>query len=330
MDPAPVEYQCKLMNNRVDNVSKHFSYFLQGFSSYARKLALLRDKGDDLVDLVTSLADTEPHNASSRKQLHEFAHWLAMLQDFRHLSATRIAAKILPTLQAYQKTTAELKAAVKKCTSLSDKTRSSLEAANKIRAKSGDTSAIFHTAFEVYRTNARDTAHQGEILRIHAKEFEENKLRDTQRCLLDFVRSEMAFHCRAIEMYTAAYRSLQAISPEEDLDEFLEAYELMDDTGNRESNLAHSVSLPTGQQRPQSSLSGGPRLADIRSSASQPVLHGDSDERRVDYATVGPGKNATNQTQSALASGGHQRQTGRSGLGTRQQRSRTFEESDTD
>ncbi|OWA53538.1 hypothetical protein BV898_17963 [Hypsibius exemplaris] len=140
----------------------------------------------------------------------------------------------------------------------------------------------------------------------------------------------MAFHCRAIEMYTAAYRSLQAISPEEDLDEFLEAYELMDDTGNRESNLAHSVSLPTGQQRPQSSLSGGTKVGGHSEQCFAAGAAWRLDERPVDYATVGPGKNATNQTQSALASGGHQRQTGRSGLGTRHQRSRTFEESDTD
>ncbi|XP_055356460.1 CBY1-interacting BAR domain-containing protein 2-like [Paramacrobiotus metropolitanus] len=229
---TPVDYQCRIMLGRATNVNKHFSLIFQTLSAYARKMAAARDKGDDLVDILTSYAESESYNPSARQQLLEFTHWMALIQDFRHISATRIMSKIIPPFHKYEDSTKALKQEVKKCQAVSEKSKHSLDTLEKIRAKSGETSSLYHATLDNYRQNHTETMHQLQLLRLHGKDFEENKLHDLKAILHNFVVSEMIFHCRALETYTAAARCLQKWNTEEDLKEFLTACDAMNSNEN--------------------------------------------------------------------------------------------------
>lgn len=203
------------------------------FTAYARKVAGVRDKGDDLVDLLTSFANHEAHNSSSSRQLHEFAHWLAMVQDFRHHSVTRLSTRILPSFQTLSTNVTSLKSTVKKCTVAADKTKKALETANNVKSKNGEQSAMYNLALDGHKASTRETSRQAEVLRLQAKEFEATKLERMKTVLCDFAQSELMFHTRAVEIYTAAFRAAQAISVEDDLGQFVSVYEAMDDHSNR-------------------------------------------------------------------------------------------------
>ena len=265
------------------------------FSSYARKVASVSDKGDDLVDLITSFANKEAYNSSSSRQLHEFAHWLAMLQDFRYASTTRISTIIIPSFQTLSTNVATLKSTGKKCTIAKDKTKKALDNSNNVKTKNGEHSAMFHHALDMYRASQRETSRQAEVLRVQTKEFEELKLKEIKKVLSDFAQSELMFHTRAIEMYTAAYRAAQAISVEDDLAQFINTYEAMDDTHSRnEYREVESVRRT---------------VASLRASISQPALNsqltnGHQDDERYDVVSQPLRiRRSTAQSTTALHSG---------------------------
>ncbi|GAU96898.1 hypothetical protein RvY_08269 [Ramazzottius varieornatus] len=290
MNPSPVEYQCKLVNGRVENVGKHANYFSQGFTAYTRKVAGVRDKGDDLVDLLTSFANHEAHNSSSSRQLHEFAHWLAMVQDFRHHSTTRLSMRILPSFQTLSANATSLKSTVKKCTAAVDKTKKALETANNVKNKNGEHSAMYHLALDGHKASTRETSRQAEVLRVQAKEFEATKLEQMKKVLCDFAQSELMFHTRAVEMCTAAFRAAQAISVEEDLHQFVDVYEAMDDHQNSRNPEVAPTYTRTDHRRTSVVQNERRTVASLRASISQPALtshltNGHQEDERYDVVS---------------------------------------------
>lgn len=194
-----------------------------------------------------------------------------MVQDFRHLSATRIVNSLLPEIQRYEEVTKKLKTVAKKCQASTERTRKSLDTMEKMTEKSGEYTAVHHSLTEAHRHNVVNSEHEVLSLRLQTKEFEEKKLQDLRKLLADFVRSEMIFHCKALEMYTAAARSISKWRIEEDLQEFLNAYDALSSVPKQKNPDVEK------EQHMQADFSD----VKLRASMSQPVLNEKAEEERL-------------------------------------------------
>ncbi|KAG2464944.1 FA92A protein, partial [Polypterus senegalus] len=163
----------------VTNVKKHFGQLCQLFAAYTRKTARLRDKADLLVKEVHFYGDTETPNL--RKGLKLFADQLAKVQDYRHAQVERLEAKVVEPLKSYG-------------TILRfNRAESNLQRAT---------------------MNATRTTLQ---LEEAIDEFEKKKIKDIKTIFTEFITIEMAFHAKALEVYTTAFHHIQDVEEDEDL-----------------------------------------------------------------------------------------------------------------
>ncbi|XP_060599252.1 uncharacterized protein LOC132752877 [Ruditapes philippinarum] len=81
--PIPLEKQVKFCQERVAHIEKNYGAFCETLGSITRKMARMRDKGDLLAKQVVEYADKEKVSVSTTKNLKDFAHNLAAIQDYR-------------------------------------------------------------------------------------------------------------------------------------------------------------------------------------------------------------------------------------------------------
>ncbi|XP_020670214.3 CBY1-interacting BAR domain-containing protein 2 isoform X1 [Pogona vitticeps] len=174
----------KIMDNIVTNAEKYFGKFCSLMAGYTRKTAKLRDKSDLLVKQLIDYANTE--NPELRTAVKNFAEELAKVQDYRQAEVERLEAKVIEPLKVYGILIKQTKAE------------------SQVHKASVDAS--------------RSTRHLEETI----DEFQRQKLKDIQKIFLDFVTIEMAFHAKALEVYSNAFQNLESYNAEKDLEDFRE------------------------------------------------------------------------------------------------------------
>ncbi|TWW65289.1 CBY1-interacting BAR domain-containing protein 1 isoform X2 [Takifugu flavidus] len=174
--------QTRKIQENINNVEKHFGEMCQMFAGYVRKTARLRDKADLLVKEIGVYADLETPNL--KRGMKEFADHLAKVEDYRQAEVERLEARVIEPLKSYG-------AIVKRKRAESELQRATMDA-------------------------TRITRQLEETI----DEFERQKIRDIKKIFGDFVTVEMAFHAKALEVFTLAYQSIQNVDEEEDLEVF--------------------------------------------------------------------------------------------------------------
>ncbi|XP_043923283.1 protein FAM92A isoform X5 [Protopterus annectens] len=175
--------QAQQIQDAVSNVEKHFGLLCQLLAAYIRKTARLRDKADSLVKEISIYADTETPNL--KRGLKSFAVELANIQDYRTAQVERLEAKVLEPLKSYG-TIVKLK-------------RDDIKAA--LLAWSRESKQMA----QLEKTRQRNPSDRHII---------------SQKIFTEFITIEMAFHAKALEVYTNAYQHIKDIDEDEDLEVF--------------------------------------------------------------------------------------------------------------
>nr|XP_008106568.1 PREDICTED: protein FAM92A1 isoform X4 [Anolis carolinensis] len=187
--------QTKQAREAVTNVEKHFGELCQIFAGYVRKTARLRDKADLLVNEIHAYAATETPNL--KLGLKNFANEFSKLQDYR---------------QAEEDLKATLTARNREAKQLSQLERTR-------QRNPSDRHIISQAESELQRASldaTRTTRHLEETI----DNFEKQKIKDIKNIFSEFITIEMLFHGKALEIYTAAFQSIQNIDENEDLQVF--------------------------------------------------------------------------------------------------------------
>nr|XP_034980735.1 protein FAM92A isoform X5 [Zootoca vivipara] len=187
--------QTRQVRESVSKVEKHFGELCQIFAAYVRKTARLRDKADLLVNEIHAYAATE--TPSLRNGLKNFANEFSKLQDYRHAEEDLKA-----TLSAKNREAKQL--------SQLEKTR---------QRNPSDRHIISQAESELQRASL-DATRTSRYLEETIDNFEKQKIRDIKNIFSEFVTIEMLFHGKALEIYTAAYQTIQNIDENEDLEMF--------------------------------------------------------------------------------------------------------------
>ncbi|XP_054102431.1 CBY1-interacting BAR domain-containing protein 1 isoform X1 [Callithrix jacchus] len=216
--------QTKQLQTAVSNVEKHFGELCQIFAAYVRKTARLRDKADLLVNEINAYADTEtPH---LKLGLMSFADEFAKLQDYRQAEVLmnndkkveRLEAKVVKPLKAYG-TIVKMKRDDLKAT-FTARNREAKQLTELERTRQRNPSDRHIIAETELQRAAMDASRTSRHLEETIYNFERQKMKDIKTVLSEFIKIEMLFHGKALEVYTAAYQNIQNIDEDEDLEVF--------------------------------------------------------------------------------------------------------------
>ncbi|KAF7246252.1 Protein FAM92A [Varanus komodoensis] len=212
----PRDNQTKQIREAVSNVEKHFGELCQIFAAYVRKTARLRDKADLLVNEIHAYAATETPNL--KLGLKNFANEFSKLQDYRQAEVERLEAKVVEPLKCYG-TIIKLKREDLKL-ALTAKNREAKQLSQLERTRQRNPSDRHIIAESELQRASLDASRTSQQLQETIDNFEKQKIKDIKDIFSEFITIEMLFHGKALEIYTAAFQSIQNIDENEDLEVF--------------------------------------------------------------------------------------------------------------
>ncbi|KAH3772429.1 hypothetical protein DPMN_173767 [Dreissena polymorpha] len=145
-----MEGQVKFCQARATSVEKSYGGFCETLGSIARKIAKMRDRGDRLSKQVLEFAENEKISASTSKNLKDFAHSFAAIQDYRDAEVRRIEAKVIKPLSLYGAKCKTVKQVIKReqgAIAREEKQRKNLE---KVRRKNADAHTVAAVSYPFY------------------------------------------------------------------------------------------------------------------------------------------------------------------------------------
>ncbi|XP_041377172.1 protein FAM92A-B-like isoform X2 [Gigantopelta aegis] len=253
-----------MIQDRMNATENHLGQICDTMSSYTRKTAHVRDKGDDIAKTMARYADYETINITLKKALAEFAENFSAVQDYRQAEVTRLEAKVVEPLTSYGLLCKQTKNELKASFASRDKEINQRKKVDKVRQKNpSDAHQITQAERELQKASVEATRTE-KILEQQMDTFEKNKVEDMKKILRNFVNIEMMFHAKALELYTKCFQSLNEIDPAKDVEEFKQKVHPSDNTSSR-MIMAKSASdasmqsnrTPSGQTTPGSQRSAG-------------------------------------------------------------------------
>uniref|UniRef100_A0A8C1K932 Family with sequence similarity 92 member A1 n=1 Tax=Cyprinus carpio TaxID=7962 RepID=A0A8C1K932_CYPCA len=218
-DARARDTQTKQIQENITNVEKHFGDLCQLFAAYVRKTARLRDKADLLVKEVSLYADTETPNL--KLGLKNFADQLAQIQDYRQAEVERLEVKVIEPLKAYGNIVKTKREDMKQTQTARNREAKQMQQLERMRQRNpSDRQIISQKAESELQRATMEATRTTRQLEETIDDFEKQKIRDIKKIFGEFVAVEMAFHAKALEIYTTAYQHIQNVDEEGDLEVF--------------------------------------------------------------------------------------------------------------
>ncbi|XP_050736650.1 CBY1-interacting BAR domain-containing protein 1-like isoform X2 [Eriocheir sinensis] len=220
--------QMKFMQERVAGVEKHFGHICSALGAYTRKEAKLRDKGDEVSRALQDYGEEESLNKSLRAALCETADTLAAVQDYRDVKVERLEARVVGEVAMYGGVCRTARDELKRGFDTRQREiahRRSLEKVKTRHPQNRQQIIIAETKLQKATAEAQRACHNLEDM---TDQFEQKKISDLKKILKEFVQNEIAFHAKALELYTRAYNQVSSIEEDEDLEAFRNARDVFD------------------------------------------------------------------------------------------------------
>lgn len=220
--------QTKFIQERIAGVEKHFGQICTSLGAYTRKTARLRDKGDEVSTALLRYGEVENLNKSLRSSLCETADTLAAVQDFRNVEVERLESRVVGELALYEGVCKSAREELKRSFNTRQQEmnhRRNLERAKSRHPQNRQQIAIAETKLQKATVEAKRAC---ENIEEQMDQFEQRKVTDLKRILKEFIQTELAFHAKAVELYTKAYNQISNIEEEEDLEAFRNARDVFD------------------------------------------------------------------------------------------------------
>lgn len=169
----------------------------------------VRDKTDDLANVVKTISEGEQYNSSTEKALENMANGLTYLADHQSLEVQRIDEKVLQELTQYQIVCRNAKEEVKNQIVLRDREltkRKNLDMGRRMRNEN-----------DVILSNMQIAKVLKEITTI-AEQFEAQKITDFKESLTNFVLLQMKYHASCLEVLSMVHEDVTAIDEKKDVE----------------------------------------------------------------------------------------------------------------
>lgn len=188
-----------------------------------KKIAILRDSGDDLSRCMLELAQTSTYNTKLKSSVTNCSRWFSAIQDYNNTRAHRIQNHIADRGSGFgqlelslKQLFTDLKLAKKDLKYEKGKEKEM----TKIPEGKNDKK---REAFHVYKEARMKSGSQHERVMKAAVEFEAEKIERLKSVLQQLSLIELNHHCRSIEFLTEAYTALESFDCASDIREYRRA-----------------------------------------------------------------------------------------------------------
>ncbi|XP_066964931.1 CBY1-interacting BAR domain-containing protein 1-like isoform X7 [Macrobrachium rosenbergii] len=181
------------------------------------------NKGDELSKVLSDYGEFETLNKSLRSALCEVGDTLAAVQDYRNVEVERLETKVVGELSLYGgicKTAREELGTCFKFRQQEMNIRRNLEKTRNRHPQNRQQIVIAETKLQKSTQEAKRACQN---LEEQMDQFEQRKVSDLKKTLKEFIQTELAFHAKALELYTKAYGQISDIDEDDDLEEFRNA-----------------------------------------------------------------------------------------------------------
>uniref|UniRef100_H2ZQF1 Uncharacterized protein n=1 Tax=Ciona savignyi TaxID=51511 RepID=H2ZQF1_CIOSA len=255
------EAQSKFIEDSVQKVQKYFGLLCNEIGGICRKNGRLRDKYDDFAKTFMEYANTE--QGPLKAKLTSFSENVSAIQDYRQAQIERMEGKVLTPLTTYGKECKHTQTDLNTSFKARNREVKQQQQVETLRNKSPhDRHTITQAEAELQRRTV-DVARTTQALADTIDKFEKKKIQDLKKIFSEFVKVEMLFHAKALELYSATYNELQTIDEEEHIELFRNNLRptstLKDRLDIAQSNLDSTSALdnerkPTVTQRTRTAL----------------------------------------------------------------------------
>ncbi|XP_043288693.1 protein FAM92A isoform X3 [Venturia canescens] len=214
--------EAKFVQERIGGVERHFADLCTVFAAYARKAARVRDKNDEVSKVIQSYAQAENINRSLSNGLNNFATTLSVIGDYRDARVHRLDAKVISPLSQYSLICKHVREDVRNTFTARDRELTRRSQLDKLRGKNPRNRQLISEAESELMKATIEVTRVVKGLEDQIDTFEKRKLHDLKNILGDFVRIELSFHTKAVELLTKAYQDIAEIDEIKDLEEFRE------------------------------------------------------------------------------------------------------------
>ncbi|KAK3864078.1 hypothetical protein Pcinc_030198 [Petrolisthes cinctipes] len=215
--------QMKFIQDRISGVEKHFGEICTSLGAYTRKTAKLRDKGDDLSRVLQNYGEQENLNKSLRSAVCETADTIASVQDYRDVAVNRMESQVVEELGEYREVCRRARQELKHSFQTRQQEVSHRRSLEKTRTRNPHNRQQIILAETQLQKSTHEAQRACENLEQQMDTFEQRKVTDLKRIITEFIQTELAFHAKALELYTKAYNQMANVDMEEDLQEFRNA-----------------------------------------------------------------------------------------------------------
>ncbi|KAJ8973593.1 hypothetical protein NQ317_010030, partial [Molorchus minor] len=222
------EVEAKFIQDRIQSVERHIANFCQTFAQYSRKIARVRDKGDEIAKITLNYAESENINKSLALGLENFADCLSAIGDYGNMRTQSVDSKVVAEFARYEDICKHVRGEIKDIYSAREKEINKKRQLDRTRERNPrNRQQIIQAETDLVKATAEvsKTIHN---LEEKTNTFERQKLHDIKFILLDFICIEVGYHAKALEVLTKAYNEIESINEESDLEEFKKSLRLPD------------------------------------------------------------------------------------------------------
>ncbi|CAK1602819.1 unnamed protein product [Parnassius mnemosyne] len=212
------EQQAKFIQDRITSVEKNFGDLCVAFGDYTRKIARVRDMGDELAKVIKDYANNEIVNKSLSAGLDNLAITLTAVEEYRNCEVQRLEAKVIGELSQYETICKHAREELKHTMNVREKEMARKKVLDKARERQPfNRQQVTYAESELLKATA-EMSRTAKGLSEQTEFFERRKLQQLKSLLSNFVMIEMTFHARAIELFTVAYQQIADINDRADLE----------------------------------------------------------------------------------------------------------------
>ncbi|CAG4997904.1 unnamed protein product [Parnassius apollo] len=214
------EQQAKFIQDRITSVERNFGDLCVAFGDYTRKIARVRDMGDELAKVIKDYANNEIVNKSLSAGLDNLSITLTAVEEYRNCKVQRLEAKVIGELSQYETICKHAREELKHTMNVREKEMARKKVLDKARERQPfNRQQVTYAESELLKATA-EMSRTAKGLSEQTEFFERRKLQQLKSLLSNFVMIEMTFHAKAIELFTVAYQQIADINERADLENF--------------------------------------------------------------------------------------------------------------
>ncbi|KAI3378077.1 hypothetical protein SNEBB_009448 [Seison nebaliae] len=264
------------IHRRLQLCEDYFSTLCERMMKCAQQEAKLRDNNDKLVETLFTSADKEKITTSLRETIKNVAANMSSIEDYRDAYIRRIEKNLLSNMAAYEHHLRNAR---------SDVVRS-LKARQKEVAKYQKFKTVMDRADSRSTRRAKADADRAAQEAGRAENFlmeqmlklEEKKLEDSKFFIETYLKTQMHFHARSLQMLSESIKKISSLNIADDLSNFEKTFGInMQQSGSTISQLALNESDEEYDSRK------GKRSKYMDRAMSEPNLNKKSEKHHVKF-----------------------------------------------